>query len=88
MIKTTVLANASATVIGAGYIICRLISAVAPNFLFSIGQSWFHTVNLELVRTTGSMSMGAFIFGLISSIVVAWVTAYAIAELYNRWAKE
>lgn len=88
MIKTTVLANASATVAGAGYIVCRLISAVAPNFLFTVGQSWFHTVNLESVKTTSSMPMGTFILGLLSSIVVTWVAAYAIAELYNRWAKE
>ena len=87
MIKSTVLANASATVVGAGYVICRLVSVVAPNILSNIGQSWFHTVNLESVRTTSSMPMSTFILGLISSIVVTWVAAYATAELYNRWAK-
>lgn len=85
MIKSNILAHAAATVAGAGYIICRLISAVAPNVLFSIGQSWFHTVNLESVRVTSSMPTGMFILGLVSSIAVTWIAAYAIAELYNRW---
>ena len=87
MIKSNVLANSVATITGVGYVLCRLISVVAPNLLFSIGQSWIHTVNLESVRTSGSMSFGMFVLGLVSSIVVAWVAAYAVAELYNKWEK-
>jgi hypothetical protein len=86
MIKPTVSANALATVVGAGYILCRLIAAVAPQFLFNVGQSWLHTVNLEPLRTTGSMSAGMFVLGLVTSVVVSWVAAYATAELYKRWA--
>lgn len=63
-------------------------STEAPDFLFSIEQSWFHTFNLSLIRATTSMTTGVFIIGLVSSAVVAWVAAYAITELYNRWAKE
>jgi len=86
MIKPIVLANALATVVGAGYILCRLIAAVAPQFLFNVGQSWLHTVNLEPLRTTGSMSAGMFALGLVTSVVVSWVAAYVTAELYRRWA--
>lgn len=87
MINSTVLAHAVATVVGAGYILCRLIAAVAPGFLFNVGQSWFHTVNVEPLRTTGSMSTGMFVLGLVTSVVVSWVATFAGAELYRRWAE-
>jgi hypothetical protein len=61
MIKPTVLANALAIVVSAGYILCRLVAAIAPEFLFNVGQSWFHTVNLAPLRATGSMSTGMFV---------------------------
>jgi hypothetical protein len=86
MIKPIVLANALATVVGAGYILCRLVAAIAPEFLFNVGQSWFHTVYLAPLRATGSMSTGMFVLGLVTSVVVSWVAAYATAELYRRWA--
>jgi hypothetical protein len=86
MIKPIVLANALATVVGAGYILCRLVAAIAPEFLFNVGQSWFHTVNLAPLRATGSMSAGMFALGLVTSVVVSWVVAYVTAELYRRWA--
>lgn len=87
MINEKTLARSVATVIGAGYIICRLLAGIAPQFLFNIGQSWFHTINLSSIQATTSMSLSMFLFGLVSSIVVAWVSAYAIALLYNRWEK-
>jgi hypothetical protein len=86
MIKPTVLANALAIVVGAGYILCRLVAAIAPEFLFNVGQSWFHTVNLAPLRATGSMSTGMFVLGLVTTVVVSWVVAYVTAELYKRWA--
>jgi len=86
MIKSIVLANALATVVGAGYILCRLVAAVAPEFLFNVGQSWLHTVNLAPLRTTSPMPTGMFVFGLVTSVVVSWILTYATAELYERWA--
>lgn len=86
MIKPTVLANALATVVGAGYILCRLVAAIAPEFLFNVGQSWLHTVNLAPLRATGSMSTEMFVLGLVTSVVVSWLAVYATADLYKRWA--
>lgn len=86
MIKPVVLANALATVVGAGYILCRLVAAIAPEFLFSVGQSWLHTVNLAPLRTASPAPAGMFVLGLVTSVVVSWVAAYATAELYRRWA--
>jgi hypothetical protein len=87
MIKSSVLASAVATVVGVGYVVCRIIAAVAPEFLFNVGQSWFHTVNLEPLRTTASMSIGVFLLGLVTSVVVSWMAAFATAQLYRLWAE-
>ena len=87
MLKPQPFAHAVASVTGAAYVLCRVLAAVAPQFLFTIGQSWLHTINLEAVRATQSMSLSAFVLGLVSSVVLSWIAAYAVATLYNRWAK-
>ena len=84
MIRPGMLANAVATVVAAGYVLCRLIAAVDPRLLFNGGQSWFHTFDLEPIRATGSIS-AMFILGLVSSVLVSWLGAYATGELYRRW---
>ena len=87
MVNSMASANALATVVGVGYILCRLIAAVAPDLLFNVGQSWFHTVDLRPLRTTGSMSTGMFFLGLVSSVVSSWVAAFATTALYRRWSE-
>lgn len=87
MVKSIPLANSIAVVTAAVFVICRLLAALTPNFIFAIGKSWFHTINFDSARVDSSLSVGAFVLGLVSSAVVAWVVAYATAELYNRWAK-
>lgn len=88
MLKSQPFANAVAIVVGVAYVLCRIVAALAPQFLFRIAQSWFHAINLDSSLATGSMSLGMFLLGLISSVALSWVAAYAVAELYNRWAKE
>jgi hypothetical protein len=87
MANSTVLAHAVATVVGVGYMFCRLIAAVAPGFLFNVGQSWFHTVNLEPLPATGSLSAQMFFLGLLTGVVVSWVAAFPTSELYRRWVE-
>ncbi len=88
MIKPIVLANALATIVGAGYVLCRLVAAVAPDLVFNVGQSWLHTVNLAPLRATGPTSTQMFVLGLVTSVVGSWVAAYATAELYKLWQGE
>lgn len=88
MIRPGVLANAVATVVAVGYVLCRLIAAVAPRFVFSVGQSWFHTVNLEPIRVTSPMSPAMFVLGLVTSVIVSWIGVYATALLYGHWTAE
>ena len=84
MIKSVPFANA-ATIVALGlYIVCRVATLIAPDFLFNIGQSWFHTFSIESMRATVSFDVGTFIFGGVALAVVTWATVYAFAEVYNR----
>ncbi len=87
MVKPIVLANASTVVALGIYVVCRIISLIAPDFLFGVAQSWFHTFSTESVRSVAPMNIGTFIFGAVTLAVLVWLTFYAGATLYNKWAK-
>ncbi len=87
MAKPIVLANASTVVALGIYVVCRVISLIAPDFLFNIANSWFHTFSTESVRSVAPMNIGTFIFGAATLSILVWVTIYAGATLYNKWAK-
>lgn len=88
MLNSKAFANAF-TMVGVGvYVVCRVLSLVAPDLLFSIGRSWFHTFNLDSVRADMPMDLGIFIFGGVTLAALLWVTTYIGAELYNSWAKK
>jgi len=59
-----------------------------PDLLFAVAQSWMHTINLNLVKANFSPDLGSIILGLVSAVVLTWVTTYGTIELYNRWAKK
>lgn len=87
MLKPTAFAN-SFTIVGLGvYVACRVVSLVAPDFLFNIAKSWFHTFSIEGMRGSIPMDLGTFIFGAVTLAVLVWITAYAGVNLYNRLAK-
>lgn len=88
MINEKVLANAVATVSAVFYILCRIAVAVAPNVLFAIGNSWFHTFTLDAAKVSGNLTFSMFILGLVTLTALAWVVTYAVALLYNRWEKK
>ena len=88
MLKPTAFAN-SLTVVGLGtYVICRILVLVAPYLLFTIGQSWLHTLNLSSVRATVSMDIGTFLLGAVTISIFVWIASYVFASLYNRLAKQ
>ena len=87
MLKPQPFANAFTTVALGLYIVCRVISLVAPDLLFSIGRSWFHTFSVDSLRSTASMDIGTFIIGAVTLAILVWVTAYTGAILYNKWSK-
>lgn len=87
MLNAKAFANATATVMAAWVIFCTLLSYLVPDLLFSIAQSWMHTINLEVVKTSFNPNLGSLILGLVSAVALTWVTIYALVELYNRWTK-
>ncbi len=83
MLKETALANTVAVVTGVFYIICAFISALAPDLLRLISQSWIHSFDLSKIPS-GSGNMGLYAFGFISLVGISWATAYFFAFLYNK----
>lgn len=88
MLNAKAFANATATVMAVWVIACALLSYLAPDLLFSIAQSWMHTINLDLVKAAFSLNLGSIILGFVSAVALTWVTTYATIELYNRLAKK
>ena len=87
MLKAVPFANAVAVVTAGLYVVCALLSYLAPDFILGIGQSWAHSVNIEALKAISSPSLGVLLWGLISITVLAWVLGYVFVWLYNRWSK-
>lgn len=87
MVKPIALANASTVVALGIYVVCRAMSLIAPDFLFNIAQSWFHTFGADTLKGTAPFEVGTFIFGAVTLAVLVWLTFYAAAALYNKLAK-
>lgn len=81
------LANALALATGAIYVFCRLFIAVFPDLSLAISQSWFHALDLSKIWDTDINSMGSLILGLVSSVILAWVSGWLFARLYNKFVK-
>lgn len=87
MLKPIVLANVSAVIALGIYIACRILSLFAPDFLFSVAKSWFHAFSIDSVKVAAPLSFGELILGAITLSVLVWITFYAGAVLYNKWAR-
>jgi len=87
LLKEKEFANAFTVVSLGVYVVCRVLSLIAPDFLFSVGKSWFHTFSLDSMRAVSPMDLGTFIFGAVSLAFLVWITTYSGAALYNKWAK-
>jgi len=87
MLKPIAFANAF-TIVGVGvYTLCRVLSLVMPNLLFSVIQSWFHAFSMDAMRVATPIGISSFLFGAVALAALVWVSAYTGAALYNRWAK-
>lgn len=87
MLKEVAFANAFTLVSLGVYVVCRVLSLVAPDLLFSVGKSWFHTFSLESMKAVAPFDLGTFIFGAVTLSVLVWATTYVGAFLYNKWAE-
>lgn len=87
MLKSIAFANAATIVSLTVYVVCRVVSLIAPDFLFSIAKSWFHTFGADTLKGTAPFEVGTFIFGAVVLTALTWVTVYATIELYNRLSR-
>lgn len=78
----TALANTFAITTGIFFVLCRVLVGLFPGMMFTIAQSWFHGIALTKFDSSG-LTMSAFLTGLISSMVLAWVTGYLFTKVYN-----
>jgi hypothetical protein len=83
MLRPVPLANASAIVAALFYVLCAIFVAVAPGIYLAVLRSWFHGVQLSTLADAG-MSAGGFMLGITTLVATAWVSAAALAALYNR----
>ena len=88
MLNAKAFANAAATIMAIWVIVCALLSYLVPDLLFAVAQSWMHTINLDVVKTTFSPDLGSILLGFVSATGLTWVTTYALIETYNRLAKK
>lgn len=87
MIKSIPFANAAAMVAVGLSAICWVLTLVAPDFVFGVANSWFHMINLDAVRMSGTSSFGEALIGFVSLGAVTWVSAYVFTECHNYFVK-
>lgn len=87
MLDAKAFANAVTIVAAVFYVACVLVSYLFPDFLFSMAQSWVHSLSLNALKTNSSISFMSTVWGLITLSALSWVTTYATIQLYNRLKK-
>lgn len=87
MIRANSLANAVTLVMLILYVACAAISFAAPDFILGMGQTWVHTINMDLIKSTRQMTFGSFVWGAASLGVLTWLVTYGTAVSYNYFVK-
>ena len=79
-------ASALALTAGIVSVICAILVAIAPDFLFSLANAWFHGIDLVKIQSA-NLTVGNFIFGLIGIMTAGWLAGYLFAVIYNSFVK-
>ena len=75
--------SAAALTASIWYILCALIVAFLPSTAASLFSWMAHLVNVE-----EGIAFPEVIYGFIEILVLAYVTAYLFASLYNRFLRQ
>ncbi len=87
-LREAALANAATVVAVAAYMICGVLSAVAPDAWIWLFQPWLHGLSLAPLRAAGPwFRPGEFALGLVTFGGSVWLVTAAMAGLYNRWSQ-
>lgn len=87
MLNAKAFANATAAIMGIWVIGCAALAYIAPDLLFTVAQSWTHTMNLEVLKAGFVLNLGTLLLGFVSAVGLTWITTYGTITLYNKWAK-
>lgn len=88
MLSAKAFANAVAVVTAVFYLVCWVLSTVAPDLVIGIAKSWVHSLSLEVLKSASAISPETGLIGIITISALAWVTTYATIWLYNKLAKK
>ena len=87
MLKAVPFANAATTVLTSAFILCAVVAYALPSIFWGMLSTVSHSINLEAVKSTTEMSFGTFLLGVLLFAIYIWVVTYAVASLYNKFAK-
>jgi len=81
------LASAMAIISAASYSVCALGLMLFPKYTIAILNSWLHIMG---VRSTEGLTLSfpGLVFGLLTFTVVAWISGWVLAYLYNKFIGE
>lgn len=68
------------------YVLCRILVGLFPDASFAVAQSWFHGIELSKLGAW-NLTLSAFILGIISSTITAWVVGFIFVKVYRFFAK-
>jgi len=68
---------------------CALALLLFPDRTISFFNAWFHGLDLTLLKPPGGrpLTLGQFVYGLVSAAVVSFVMAASLAGFYNLLAR-
>lgn len=71
------------------YSACALAVALFPDNTIGFFNAWFHGLDLTLLRPPGGrpLTLGQFVYGLVSAAVVSFAIAASVAGFYNLFAR-
>ena len=75
-------AHAAGATTAVVFVACRFLVGLFPDWMFAMGQSWFHGIALQKLGTADLVA-GNFFSGLVSATVSAWLVGYLFAYFYN-----
>lgn len=88
MFKPTILANSVTAVWGSAYALCGIAAMIFPNLYFGVLNNWFHSINLELIKSATPLAFTSFLVGLVTFSLYIWVVTFVTATVYNAWSKK
>lgn len=88
MSKPTVLANAVTLVWATAYVVCGIGAMLFNDLYFGIVNTWFHGINVALIRSTTPLTLSSLIMGFITFSIFIWVITFATGSVYNMMAKK